>query len=312
MAYFRLFRVVNLLIIAFIMYFLRYFLFEPVMEVEHMTSPLSDLQFAWLVLTYLVLTAGGYALNDYYDIGMDEINRPGKTVLRNILPLKAGLNLFFILTAIGVLSGFALAWTLKSTTLYFIPVFVSALYWFYTTKYKREFISGNLVVSFLAALGVGIVFVYYVLSFPTVGFFPYRMWPYLYTIVIVFASFAFYLTFIREIVKDVIDTNGDKEFGCDNIPIRFGMAETRIILIILASVLLGGIGVFAWFTYSLNKSYLFYYLVIVMIPMSIYLINQLVRAKEIKDYKAISLFLKIMMVVGMVSLQILDMSNKWS
>ncbi|HPF01549.1 MAG TPA: UbiA family prenyltransferase, partial [Bacteroidales bacterium] len=117
MAYFRLFRVVNLLIMALIMYFFRFFLFESALGFENIASPLSELQFGMLVGMFVLLAAGGYALNDYYDIGMDEINNPEKTVLRKKLPLSAGQNWFFILTAAGLVIGFILAFMLKATSL---------------------------------------------------------------------------------------------------------------------------------------------------------------------------------------------------
>ncbi len=311
MDYIRLFRVVNLLIMALIMVFVKFFLFDPSLALDKVASPLSDMQFIWLVATYMLIAAGGYAINDYYDVGMDEINRPDKTVLRNKLPLSLGQNLFFILTAIGVLSGFGLAYTLQSTTLYFMPVFVAALFWFYSTKYKREMVSGNLVVAFLAALNIGIIFIYYTLSFPSIGDFPIKMFPYITKIVIIFASFAFFVTFIREIVKDVVDIKGDTEFGCKNIAIHFGIKETKLVLYVLSFVLLAAIMVFAYFTWKLNKDYLFWYIVVVILPMWIYFISNLFKAKDTNDFKPLALFLKIFMVAGIVSLQLLDMSNQW-
>lgn len=311
MAYFRLFRVVNLFIMALIMVFVKFFLFDPSLALDKVASPLSDLQFIWLVATYMFIAAGGYAINDYYDIGMDEINRPGKTVLRNKIPLSYGQNLFFILTAIGVLSGFGLAYTLQSTTLYFMPVFVAALFWFYSTKYKREFVSGNLVVAFLAALNIGIVYIYYTLSFPGIGDFPVNVFPYITKIVVIFASFAFFVTFIREIIKDVVDIEGDSKFDCKNIAIHFGVKETKLILYVLSFVLLAAILVFVYFTWKLNKDYLFYYVLVVLVPMWIYFISNLFKAKETDDFKPLALFLKIFMVAGIVSLQLLDMSNQW-
>jgi len=311
MAYFRLFRVVNLLIMLLIMYFFRYFLFESALGFENTVSPLSDLQFALLALMFVLLAAGGYALNDYYDIGMDEINSPGKTVLRNKLSLSAGQSWFFILSAAGMVVGFILAFMLKATSLYFMPVFIAAMYWFYSTKYKREFLSGNLVVSFMAALNIGIIYLYYIMAFIHAGTIPVIMMPYINTITIIFVSFAFYVTFIREIVKDVPDMEGDKEFDCSNIPLRYGIPVTRIVLLILAVVLLASLAVFAWYSNQLSKSYLTYYILILLVPFWIYIIRGIWTAKEKKDFNDLATFIKIFMVAGVVSLQLLHMSNLW-
>jgi len=311
MAYFRLFRVVNLLIMALTMYFFKYFLFDAALAYENTIAPLNDLQFAMLVGVFVLLAAGGYAINDYYDVGMDEINKPGKTILRNKLPLSAGQTWFFILTAAGILLGCALAFLLKSTSLYFMPVFLAAMYWFYTTKYKREFLSGNLVVSFMAALNIGIIYIYYILAFRHVGDFPVLMFPYITRAVLIYSSFAFFITFIREVVKDVMDVEGDKEFECVNIPIKYGIKTTKIILLVLSFAFMAVLVWFAFFSMKLNKSYLFYYIIILLAPLWIFITRNLWIAKEKKDFKDIASFLKIYMVAGIVSIQLLEMSNQW-
>lgn len=311
MAYFRLFRVVNLLIMALIMYFFRFFLFESALGFENIASPLSELQFGMLVGMFVLLAAGGYALNDYYDIGMDEINNPEKTVLRKKLPLSAGQNWFFILTAAGLVIGFILAFMLKATSLYFMPVFIAALYWFYTTKYKREFLSGNLVVSFMAALNVGIIYIYYIMAFIKVGTLPVIMMPYINAVTIVFAVFAFYLTFIREVVKDIPDIKGDQEFECSNFPIKLGIKRTKIILLILSFAFMAALAYFAYYSYDTKRSCLMYYILFLLVPFWIFIVRNLWKAKENKDFKDIALMLKVYMVAGVFSLQLLHMSNKW-
>jgi len=311
MAYFRLFRVVNLAIMVLIMYFFRFYLFESAMGFEKIPSPLSSLQFALLVAMFVLLAAGGYALNDYYDIGMDEINKPGKTVLRQKIKLSVGLNWFFILTALGLAVGFVLAFMLQNMTLYFVPVFLAALYWFYSTKYKREFLSGNLVVSLMASLNILIIYIYYIMAFIKSGSIPVIMMPYINTITVVYAAFAFYITFIREVAKDIPDMKGDKEFNCSNIPIRYGIKNTRMVLIVLSIVFLAALAIFAWNTYVTKRSYLMYYILFVLIPFWLFVIASFIKAKNDKDYKDIGLILKIYMVAGIFSLQLLHMSSQW-
>lgn len=311
MAYFRLFRVVNLLIIVLIMYVLRFFLFEPSFNIDKISNPFTELQFVMFVLTYVFITAGGYALNDYYDIGMDEINRPGKTILRNKLPLRAGMTWFIIMTSIGVVIGMVLAYQMGSTSMYMFPIFVAGMYWFYSTKYKRELLSGNIVVSVLATLSILLVFLYYVLSFSKTNQFPILSFSYIKRAVLIYSVFAFYITFIREIVKDVIDVKGDKEFKCTNIPINYGKKETKLILQILSYVFLAALLGFAFLSWQMHKTYLLYYIVIILIPLFVYFILQLRKAKENSDYKTLATLLKIYMVAGILSIQLLDLSNQW-
>ncbi|NLL28396.1 MAG: UbiA family prenyltransferase [Bacteroidales bacterium] len=312
LAYIKLFRVPNLLIMAVIMYFFKYFLFDAALGYENMEAPLSNLQFALFVLMFVFLAAGGYALNDYYDIGMDEINRPEKTVLRNILPLNTGINSFFILTTIGLAAGFIVAFNINNITLYFIPIFIAALYWFYSTKYKREFLVGNFVVAFMAALNVCLIYLYYIFAFINIGNLPVIMIPYMNKITLIYSSFAFVITFIREIVKDICDEEGDKKFNCSSLPIKLGLKKTKNILIVISLFVAITLVYFGVYSFKLNKSYLFYYIWILLVPFWIFIIINLFKAKEKKEMHDISSFLKIYMLAGIISLQLLHMSNLWT
>jgi len=311
MAYFRLFRVFNLMIIALIMFFFKFFLFDVALAFDGVESPLSNWQFIWMVATYVVLTAGGYAINDYYDIGMDEINKPDKTVLRNKIPLSAGQNWFFILTAVGLISGCGLAWVLNTTTLYFVPVFVAALYWFYSTKYKRELLAGNITVAILAALNILIVYIYFILTFHRIQDFPVSMFSFINKVVFIYAMFAFLVTFIREVIKDIPDVEGDKEFDCDNLPIRYGIKNTKTILLILSALFLLILGYFGYYSIGLKKMYLMYYIFIILIPFWIYFMRGLYKANEKKDFTDLATLLKLYMLAGIFSLQMFDITNAW-
>jgi len=299
------------MIIALIMFFFKFFLFDVALAFEGIESPITNWQFVWLVATYVILAAGGYAINDYYDIGMDEINRPEKIVLRNKIPYSAGQNLFFILTAVGLLSGLGLAWVLNVTTLYFLPAFVAALFWFYSTKYKREFLSGNIAVGVMAALNILIVYLYFLLAFPRIENFPISMYSFINKVVFIYATFAFLVTFIREVVKDIPDMEGDKEFDCVNLPIKYGVKTTKTILLVLSALFLLVLGYFGYYAVGLKKMYLMYYIFIILIPFWIYFMRGLYKANEKKDFTDLATLLKLYMLAGIFSLQMFDITNAW-
>lgn len=302
MSYFRLFRVVNLLIIALMMYFTRFFIIEPAFIVDNSVIPINEWQFLLLVFTFVLISAGGYAINDYYDAGMDEINRKEKRVLNNQLPYETGKNSFYILTALGLIAGTILAFWLNSIKLVFMPPFIAALYWFYSTKYKREFLIGNISVAFLAFLGVGIVWIYYMMSGLSIKSLPVTTFSSMNKLILFFSFFAFITTFIREVVKDIIDVEGDKAYECDNLPIRFGEQHTKNIVLVIGILQWLFLAYFTGFMYWSGQKTLAYFMGGIMLPFCAYWLIELRKAKDKNQYTTVSNLVKLFMVMGILSM----------
>ena len=83
MIYLRLIRWQNLLIIALTQYMTRYFLIQPFYKLQQLQLQLSNLDFFLLVLVTVVIAAGGYIINDYFDVKIDFINKPDKQIVGN-------------------------------------------------------------------------------------------------------------------------------------------------------------------------------------------------------------------------------------
>ena len=301
-AYLKLFRIQNLLMIALLMYFLRYFLLRPVYEYDFITLQIDGFSFFLFVLGYVLLAAGGYAINDYYDIGMDEINRPEKTILRKEIPLSNGQYAYFIMTFLGVAISLWAIFRIGAPKLIFVLAIVTLLYWFYSTKYKRELIVGNVAVAFLAALSIGIVWLYEFFASIYNGIIPLHNLGYITNIVLAYSAFAFLLTLIREIIKDMADVEGDNEFKCRTLPIVLGNKKTMIILYILLTIMLVGIGASAWYFYTISHIYMLSFAALLTVMM-IYFTSKLTKALERKDFIFLSDLLKIIFLAGIISIQ---------
>jgi 4-hydroxybenzoate polyprenyltransferase len=309
-AFLKLIRIQNLLMIALLMYFVRYFLIMPAYRVEFLDLQTDSFTFLLFVLGYILLTAGGYSINDYYDIGMDEINRPNKTILRNELSLSSGRSIYFILTAIGLGISLWAILRINAPKLIFVLAIVTLLYWFYTTKYKREFLTGNIAVSILAAIAVGLPWLYEFFASIYKGVIPFTNLRFITNIVLSYAAFAFILTFIREIIKDIADMEGDMEFECKSIPLVLGIPKTHILLHILQLVLLIGIALSAWYFFSNSYIYMLSFTAVLIILM-IYFSSRLMKAKEKKDYLHLSDLLKVIFLAGIISIQLFSLEIRY-
>lgn len=238
--YLQLLRVGNLTFVAILLYVMEKWVATPLLQLEQFGELMP-----WWVLTLLIVSvvgiaAGGYVINDYFDVKIDRINRPDNLVVTRIISRDTAMHIFYGLTAVGVITGTVVAWWAHSWTLLFTYVVIPGLLWFYSASYKRMFLIGNLVVAFASAivpLLVAIANADYLhhlyqnaLAYsPIVGE--------LYVWIGGFAAFAFLLTWVREIVKDIEDIEGDREMECRTLPIVWGDKVAKIIATILLVVI---------------------------------------------------------------------------
>lgn len=234
--YLQLLRVGNLTFVAILLYVMEKWVATPLLQLEQFGELMP-----WWILTLLIISvvgiaAGGYVINDYFDVKIDRINRPDNLVVTRIISRDAAMNLFYGLTAVGVIAGTVVAWWAHSWTLLFTYVVIPGLLWFYSASYKRMFLVGNLVVAFASAivpLLVAIANADYLhhLYQNALAYSPIVGELYVWTGG--FAAFAFLLTWVREIVKDIEDIEGDREMECRTLPIVWGDKVAKIIATIL-------------------------------------------------------------------------------
>ena len=238
--YLQLLRVGNLTFVAILLYVMEKWVATPLLQLEQFGELMP-----WWILTLLIgsvvgIAAGGYVINDYFDVKIDRINRPDNLVVTRIISRDAAMNLFYGLTAVGVIAGTVVAWWAHSWTLLFTYVVIPGLLWFYSASYKRMFLVGNLVVAFASAivpLLVAIANADYLhhLYQNALAYSPIVGELYVWTGG--FAAFAFLLTWVREIVKDIEDIEGDREMECRTLPIVWGDKVAKIIATILLVVI---------------------------------------------------------------------------
>lgn len=268
-------------------------------------------QLPWYILLLIaaatiLIAAGGYVINDYFDIKIDRINRPDQLIVTQYISKENAMRLSIGLSGVGMVCGLLAAWLLRSSTIAILFAIIPGLLWFYSSSYKRLLIVGNVTIALLSALSPMMVAIANVaqlqLKYSTI--LPYTTLEHdIYAWVGGFSLFAFLLTWIREIVKDLQDQMGDRELECHSMPIVWGNIVTKIVvtaLIVLTTVLIG------WFWYSLLpfdhswQSFSTRYIVLaIIIPLwgALWL---LWAAKIPSDYRTCQQVLKLTMFLGML------------
>lgn len=269
-SFLRLTRVWNLLILALSQYFTAAMLIS--------VSNVFDWRLFLLVTSTCLIAAAGYIINDYYDIKIDLVNKPERVVIGHGITRRYAILLHSLLSMVGVAIGMLLDWRIG--VINFISTF---LLWWYSNDLKRQPLIGNMVVALLTAMSIVIVDA----LFKTGNY-----------LIFIYATFAFFMTLIREIIKDMEDLKGDNTFGCKTLPIVWGLRKTKIFIYAVISI-------FSITVILINSVFvnlpLDYFLVFLFIPLLILLIT-LIRADTKRDFARLSSFCKLILLLGVISM----------
>lgn len=285
----------NLLMIAFMQCLIRYGFFQPF----GVNTVLNDFQFVLLITATLCIAAAGNIINDIYDIETDFINKPDKLIVGKLISEKSAFNLFILFNVIGVIIGFYLAHAINKSEFFSIFVIVSILLYLYASYLKQTFLIGNLIVSALVGLSILIVGLFDLL--PNITNQNINIELFYFKILLEYALFAFFLNFIREIVKDIEDIEGDRKSGMHTLPIVIGEKRTSIVLFILTITLAAIVYLHISNKFFEEIKIIIYFLIFIIGPL-LYSSILILMAKSKDNLHQISNILKLIMLFGMLSL----------
>lgn len=301
-AFLKLIRYPNLVYIGLTQFLLQFCVVAPVLANSGERPSLSVLCFVLLCISTVLVAAGGYIINDYFDINIDIVNKPDKMVLDKIISRRWAMAWHTLFNMAGVSIGFIVAWKIGQIYLGFTQVLCSLLLWFYSTSFKRQVLIGNVVISLLTALSVVVVGFYEKQIYESLEAIMSTAGRKLIQIIGVYATFAFVISMIREVVKDLEDMIGDSKDGCRTIPIVWGVLPAKrlcygLLLVLQVLLLLVEIRVAipGWY---LAIAYL---LLLVQAP-AIYIWFLLKKAHLPEHYHKVSSLIKWVMLSGILSM----------
>jgi len=282
----------NLLMIVGVQLMIRYYL----MPIFYDRIVFSNLPFYFLVLATLCIAAGGYIINDIYDIAADKINKPQKVWIPTVYTLKTANIMYYAFTGVGLILGFLVSYILKDYAAFIYFLLPSILLYVYAVWLKKKLIVGNLIVSILVAFSLVVVALFIPDNLSQSNELTYSFWAVIWGLVF----FVFILNLIREIVKDAEDSIGDKVIGVVSIPIKYGLETTNMIILLLSSSIIGVVLALSYYFYNIQLFLSIYLVFAVAMGFLLFLI-QLNKATKNHHYTKLSLLLKLLMFVGLLS-----------
>jgi geranylgeranylglycerol-phosphate geranylgeranyltransferase len=229
-------------------------------------------------LTGALVTAGANAINDFFDVEIDRINRPERPLPRGDLSPEDARTMWLVTSTAAVVLNVAV----NPAALAIATAAVVLLY-FYSARLKGTILAGNIVVGLMT----GMAFIYggVVVGNPGRAALP--------------ALFAFLINLARELVKDVEDMEGDRAKQASTLPVRYG-PRSALAGATLSLVLLIGCTFFA----ALHSFYqpAFLYIVLVADLLMFGSILMIWRDSSPAQMRRASNTLKLSMGVGLLSI----------
>ena len=308
MAWLRLIRWPNLLIVALT----QFAAWSCVILPFHKPEVLTFGNFLLLSLSTVLIAAGGYIINDYFDIRIDVINKPDKVILERDIPRRLAIIVHSVLNVVALLLAAAVALPAGHPEWLLLQLSCTALLWKYSTTWKRQFMVGNVVVSLMTALTIIALMLYEpMLSSPradATG--DHQQWLNPFAALLIFSLFAFILTWMREIVKDMEDYKGDDAEGCLTMPIQWGLlGSTRFVQALGAIAIFILLAAMVWIALHIEDPWTFIPLYFVtgtvILPLG-FCLRRLQEGATSEHYHVVSRKLKEIMVFGVISLVMLS------
>jgi 4-hydroxybenzoate polyprenyltransferase len=273
------------------------------LKLQNIPLALSDWQYCLLVLSTVLIAAGGYVINNIFDQATDNDNKPNQVVVGKSISETQAYNIYLALTVLGVGIGFYLSNVISKPGFASIFIMIAATLYLYATNLKQMMLIGNLIVASLLSFSVIIIGVFDL--FPVTNPGNQQIMSNLFSILLDYALFAFIINFIREIVKDLEDVNGDYNQGMNTLPITLGINRTSKLVLVISFIPLLMVLFYINTYYMPNNLYIatLYALLFVVAPL-LYFIIKMATAKKTKDFHHLSTILKLVILFGLFSIAI--------
>ena len=292
-SFFRLIRLGNIIIIGLILLFIQAYIIEETVFstfINHMR-----LEYLFLIITTVMISAAGYIINNVYDLESDKINNKN-IIINQDIRYETALVFYYLFNTISIVFASLLCYMTNQFYLLFTFIIYIYLLHIYSKIYQHRFLLGNFIISFLSAISIINVFIFSPLDLEDYNIF----------IIIIYSCFAFLITFVRELIKDLEDIDGDKIMLSDFVFMMRKKTSKSIANILLILVLLG-LFIIQYIVLEYNYwkinyiSILYLTFIILLVIISIF---RILSSKTIKDFKNISYMMKFIIIFGLISIPI--------
>ena len=281
------------------------------LKLQNVPLALADWQYVLLILATVCIAAGGYIINNIFDVETDTENKPENVIVGKFISETKAYNLYIGFTVIGVAMGFYLSNVIDKPGFASIFIIIAAILYFYATSLKQSLLIGNIIVAMLLSFSVIIIGIFDL--YPVTNEENRAVMGLLFGILLDYAIFAFILNFIREIVKDLQDIEGDSNQGMNTLSIAFGTKNTTKLVFGLSFIPV--ILILNYINSNLFSANLLFGtvfgLVFILAPL-LYFTTKIWSANNQKDFHHLSTVLKWILFFGILSIVVISLNIKYN
>ena len=301
-AFLRLVRWPNLLFISLTQILFRFFVLDFAYNdylPEAATIKLSLPLFFLLVAASVCIAAAGYIINDYFDLDIDLVNKPSRLIVGRYIKRRWAIVFHIVLSLAGFILSLYLGYRLWNFYIPFFNLVAILALWFYSTTFKKKFLIGNILISLLTA---------WVILVLTLAEYRFQLvardaaWIRLLKVSFIYAGFAFVISLIREVIKDMEDLTGDIKYGCTTMPIVWGVQVSKVFVAVWLIVLTCGVFFIQFYVIQLGWWLAAAYSLLAIILPLIWVLRKLYQARTQEDFHNLSSAIKYIMLTGILSM----------
>jgi 4-hydroxybenzoate polyprenyltransferase len=300
-AFFRLIRWPNLVFIGLTQVLFYTLVILPGYNLPYDVYPIffAPFLFICLSLASILIAAAGYIINDYFDLNIDRVNKPDRLIVEKVIKRRSAILWHWFLSGLGALLSLYVSWKLRNPIIGLANIGCVILLWFYSTTFKRKLLIGNVVISLLTAWVILVLFVCEIRL--TYAYYLSRVFKF----AIVYGGFAFIISLIREVVKDIEDIDGDTRYGCRTMPIVWGINVAKVFTATWLVVLISALAVIQfYFLPRADWIMIAYGILFIDLPL-IWILRKFYSAQSKTDYHLLSGVIKGVMLAGILSMILL-------
>lgn len=300
-AFFKLIRWPNLFFIA-LTQFLFYFCVFQTLQVQP-GYQYNNFLFYLLVISSVVIAAAGYVINDYFDLQVDAINKPQKVVVDKIVKRRWAIIWHWLLSGLGILLGFYISYKIGNWIIVIANVFCVLLLWFYSITFKKKILSGNIII---AALTAWVIVVVYFFCGASIAVWQQANIPFnvrkFFKLMILYAGFAFIVSLIREVIKDLEDMEGDAKYNCRTMPVAWGVPASKVFTAVWLVVSVAALSVVQLYAWQSGWWKIVLYSILLLILPQLLILKKLYKVETPAGYHQLSTAIKMVMLAGILSM----------
>jgi 4-hydroxybenzoate polyprenyltransferase len=253
------------------------------------------------MLSSVLIAAAGYIINDYFDLNIDQVNKPDKLIVEKIINRRWVILWHLLLSAIGVLLFLYIDLKTNARFLSIANTGCFLLLFLYSVSLKKKLLIGNVVISLLTAWVILVITwaeTSNLLQTIAIGSYTEKITR----ITFLYAGFAFVISLIREVVKDMEDIEGDRKYGCRTMPIVWGILASKIFVAVWLTVLIAALSIVQFYVLQFKWWWSAVYCIIFIIIPLIFIFMKLYQANTTKDFHQLSTYIKLAMFTGILSM----------